>query len=113
MEEGKGNPGVFISERQRLIDGIEKIDSAVKRIMEEEGRRSVSERNRDKIETHLQDIRKLMETVKSVDEELVHRVGREEEEAKRSLLKMQNARRAVSGYQRMGKSAPRFFDKLR
>jgi ribosomal protein S20 len=113
VEEGKGNPGVFISERQGLIDGIEKIDSAMKRIVEEDGRRFVSERNRDKIETHLQDIRKLMETVESIDEELVTMVGREEEEAKRSLLKMQNARRAVSGYQRTGKSAPRFFDKLR
>ena len=106
-------PGVFIAERQGLIDGIEKIDSAMKRLIEEDGRQSVSEKNREKIETYLQDIKKLMETVKPIDEELITMVGREEEEARMSLLKMRNARLAVNGYQRMGESIPRFFDKLR
>ena len=113
VAEGKGNPGVFIAERQGLIDGIEKIDSAMKRVIEEDGRQSVSEKNREKIETYLQDIKKLMETVKPIDEELITMVGREEEEARMSLLKMRNARLAVNGYQRMGESIPRFFDKLR
>ena len=113
VAEGKGNPGVFIAERQGLIDGIEKIDSAMKRVIEEDGHQSVSEKNREKIETYLQDIKKLMETVKPIDEALITMVGREEEEARMSLLKMRNARRAVNGYQRMGKSIPRFFDKLR
>ena len=114
IEGGKGNPGIFIAERQGLINGIEKINAAMKRVSEKEnGRQSVSEKNREKIEAHLQDIRKLMETVKPIDQELITMVGRAEEEAKRSLLKMRNARQAVSGYQRMGTSIPRFFDKLK
>jgi hypothetical protein len=113
MEEGKGNPGAFIAERQGLIDGIQKIDSAMERAMEGDGPQSASYGKREKIESHLQAIRTLMERVKPIDEALITMVGREEEEAKRSLLKMRNARRAVSGYQGTGKSIPRFFDKLR
>jgi hypothetical protein len=54
-----------------------------------------------------------METVKPMDEEMIAMVRGEGEQAKRSLLKMRSTRQAVSGYQRMGKSPPKFFDTLR
>lgn len=112
-DEGKGNPGVFIVERQGLINSIEKIDSTIEKVSMEGMPQSGLSEYREKIETHLQDIRALMETVKPLDDDLIAMVGRKEEQAKKSLLKMQNARRAVNGYQRTGKSIPKFFDALR
>ena len=112
-DEGKGTPGVFIVERQGLIDSIEKIDSAIETVSKDGRRLSELEEYREKIETHLQEIRTIMETVKPIDDELIAMVGRKEEQARKSLLKMQNARRAVNGYQKTGKSIPKFFDALR
>ena len=113
MDEGKGNPGVFIAERQGLINGIQKIDSVIEKLMDENRPQSGGEGYREAIETRRQDIKALMETAKPIDDELIAFVGQEKEEAKRALLKLRNARQAASGYQRMGKSIPRFFDKLR
>jgi hypothetical protein len=113
VEDGKGNLGVFISERQGLIDRIEKIDSSMEMVMKEGEPSSGIGRDRETIETRLQDIKTLMETVKPMDEELIAMVRREEEQAKRSLLKMRSTRQAVSGYQRRGRFLPKFFDTLR
>ena len=113
VEEDQGNPGVFIAERQGLIDRIEKIDSSMDKVIKEDEPQTGFGTYKETIETRLQDIKTLMETVKPMDEALIAMVRGEEEQAKRSLLKMRSTRQAVSGYQRMGKSPPKFFDTLR
>jgi hypothetical protein len=113
VEEGRGNPGGYIAERQGLIDRIEKIDNSMEKVIKRGGLQPEFGKDKETIETRLQDIKTLMETVKPMDEELIAMVRVEEEEAKRSLLKMRSSRQAVSGYQRMGKSFPKFFDTLR
>jgi hypothetical protein len=113
VEEGKGNPGGFIAERQGLIDRIEKIDASVDKVIKKGEPQIGFGKDRERIETCLQDIKILMETVKPMDEALVAFVKEEEEQAKSFLLKMRRSRQAVGGYQRMGKSFPKFFDTLR
>ena len=113
VDDGKGNPGVFIAERQGLIDRIEKIDYALDKVIKSEESQTVSGAFSETIETRLQDIKALMERVRPIDEELIAMVGEAEEHAKRSLLEMRRSRQAVNGYQRMGKTTPRFFDELR
>ena len=111
--EGKGNPGVFIAERQSLIERIEKIDKAVERVIKSDASHGESGSFSENIETRLQDIKAMMERVKPMDEALMAMVREGEEQAKKALLKMQKSRNAVNGYQRMGKFTPRFFDELR
>jgi hypothetical protein len=113
MDEGKGYPGGIIAERQGLIDRIEKIDSSMEKVIKGGEIQTGFGRERETIETRLQDIKTLMETVKPLDEALIAMVRGEGEQAKRSLLKMRRSRQAVSGYQRIGKSSPKFFDTLR
>ena len=113
VDEGNGNPGVFIAERQGLIDRIEKIDFAMDKVTKSGESQTGFGAIRETIETRLKDIKALMERVKPIDEELIAMVREAEEQAKRSLLKMRRSRQAVNGYQRMGKSTPKFFDELR
>ena len=113
VEDGNGNPGAFIAERQGLIDQIEKIDSSMKKVIRGGESPMSAGIKLEKIETRLQDIRNLMEEVQPIDEALIAMVQREEEEAKGALLKMRQSRQAVNGYQRIGKYPPKFFDKLR
>ena len=113
MDEGKGNPGGFIAERQGLIGRIEKIDSSMEKVIKGGEIQTGFGRDRETIETRLQDIKILMERVKPIDEALIAMVRGEGEQAKRSLLKMRRSRQAIGGYQRMGKSSPKFFDTLR
>jgi len=113
VDEGKGNPGGFIAERQGLIDRIEKIDTSMEKVIKGGESQTGFGTHRETIETRLQDIKALMGMVKPMDEELIAMVQGEEEQAKRSLLKMRGTRQAVSGYQRIGKSPPKFFDTLR
>jgi hypothetical protein len=113
VDEGKGNPGGFIVERQGLIDKIEKIDTSMEKVIKGGEPQAGFGSDKETIETRLQEIKTLMETVKPMDEEMIAMVLGEEEQAKRSLLKMRSTRQAVSGYQRMGKSPPKFFDTLR
>ena len=109
----KGNPGDVIAERQGLIDRIEKIDSSMGKAIKGGEPQTGLGTYRETIETRLQDIKTLMETVKPMDEELIAIAQREEEQAKRSLLRMRSTRQGVNGYQRIGKSTPKFFDELR
>ncbi len=113
VDEEKGNPGGFIAERQGLIERIEKIDSSMEKVIKGGEIQTGFGRDRETIETRLQDIKILMDRVKPIDEALIAMVRGEGEQAKRSLLKMRSTRQAVSGYQRMGKSSPKFFDTLR
>jgi len=113
VDEDQGNPGGFIVERQGLIDRIEKIDTSMEKVIEGGEPQTGFGGDRETIETRLQEIKTLMETVKPMDEEMIAMVRGEEQQAKRSLLKMRSTRQAVSGYQRMGKSSPKFFDTLR
>ena len=113
VDEEKGNPGGFIAERQGLIERIEKIDSSMERVINGDEPQIGFGSERDLIETRLQDIKTLMETVKPMDEALIAMVKGEEQQAKRSLLKIRRSRQAVGGYQKMGKSSPKFFDTLR
>ena len=111
--EGKGNPGVFIAERQGLIDRIEKIDYAMDRVVNSGESQSGFGGFRETIETRLQEIKALMERVKPMDEALIAMVREAEEESKGVLLKMRKSRQAVNGYHRMEKSTSKFFDELR
>jgi len=113
LNEGKGNPGGFITERQGLIDRIEKIDTSMEKVIKGGEIQAGFGSDKETIEIRLQEIKTLMETVKPMDEEMIAMVRGEEEQAKRSLLKMRNTRQAVSGYQGMRESPPKFFDKLR
>lgn len=113
VDEEKGTPEVFLAERQGLIDRIEEIDSSMEKVIKSGEPQTGFGRDRETIETRLQDIKTLMETVKPMDEALIAMVRGEEEQAKRSLLKMRSTRQAVGGYQRIGKSPPKFFDELR
>lgn len=113
VDEEKGTHEVFLAERQGLIDRIEEIDSSMEKVIKSGEPQTGFGGDRETIETRLQDIKTLMEAVKPMDEELIVMVRGEEEQAKRSLLKMRGTRQAVSGYQRMGKSPPKFFDTLR
>ncbi len=113
VDEGKGNPGGFIAERQRLIDRIEKIDSSMEKVIKGGEIQAGFGSDKETIEIRLQEIKTLMETVKPMDEALIAMVRGEEEQAKRSLLEMRGTRQAISGYQRMEKSPPKFFDTLR
>jgi hypothetical protein len=113
VDEGKGNPEAFIAERQGLIDRIEKIDTSMEGVIKGGEIQTGFGRDRETIEARQQDIKTLIETVKPMDEALIAMVRGEEEQAKRSLLKMRRSRQAVSGYQRMGESPPKFFDTLR
>ncbi len=113
VDEEKGTPEVFLAERQGLIDRIEEIDSSMEKVIKGGEIQTGFGRDRETIETRLQDIKTLMESVKPMDEALIALVRGEEEQAQRSLLKMRGTRQAVSGYQRIGKSPPKFFDTLR
>lgn len=113
LDEGKGNPGVFIAKRQNLIDRIDKIDSSMGRVIKSDASYTESEFFSETVEKRLQDIKAIMERVKPMDEALIAMVREGEEQAKKALLKMQKSRKAVNGYQRMGKYAPKFFNELR
>jgi hypothetical protein len=113
VDEEKGTHEVFLAERQGLIDKIEKIDSSMEKVIKGGEPQAGFGSDKETIETRLQEIKTLMETVKPMDEEMIAMVRGEEEQAKRSLLKMRGTRQAISGYQRMGKSPPKFFDTLR
>ncbi len=113
VDEEKGTHEVFLAERQGLIDRIEEIDSSMEKVIKSGEPQTGFGGDRETIEIRLQEIKTLMETVKPMDEEMIAMVLGEEEQAKRSLLKMRGTRQAVSGYQRMGKSPPKFFDTLR
>ena len=113
VDEGNGNPGVFLAERQGLIDRIEKIDYAMDKVINSGESQTGFGGFRETIETRLQDIKALMERVKPMDEALIAMVQEAEEASRGVLLKMRRSRQAVNGYHRMEKSTPKFLDELR
>lgn len=114
-DDGKGNIGNFLSERQDVIQKINEIDSSIEKVMEgvpDQPTGGFGE-CRELIDTRLQDIRLVIETVDPIERELIIMVKGETESVKRSLLEMRNTRQAVNGYQKTGSSSPKFFDTLR
>ena len=100
--------GSLVSERQDLINKIERINFSIEKII-----KVSSGKFRDFIENYSKSIANIMETIVPMDRELMAIVTEESEGIKTELLNMRDVRQAAHGYKNEGRHSPRFLDMKR
>jgi len=125
-----GNLGVLISERQRCIAKIERIDTSIENVITESPDKlsQISDQvntptqtlplkgggeGEGLIDSRLMKIKGIMEKIDPIDRELMTMLKEEGEHLRTALLEMRNVRQAARGYKRERGFSPRFLDTMR
>ena len=107
--------GAFLSERQNCINKIQKVDLSVAKVIKagSDGIDHISHKLKAMMDSYLEKIKNIMDSVDLIDKELMVKVKEESNSVKRDLLKMRNVRKAARGYRPETRYSPRFLDQRR
>lgn len=112
INDKEDNLSGFIKQRQEYMKKIDKIDRSIADTIKAYGEhfKSVSNRFRGSIDSHIQHIRRVVEAVAPIEKEVMMMVKAESESVKTDLLKRRHIRHAVKGYRNGLGPHARFLD---
>lgn len=101
-----------VKERQGIIDRVERIDREVDQLAQGDGfsMEKLSSKAKDLFRSHLDQIKKILESLADVDKECVSLAGAEHEALKSDILSARRGLCVAKGYRGSCHQGPRFLD---
>jgi len=115
QQKETANLGGLVSKRQNCINRIQAIDMSIEEVIKASANKIhfISSKFKETIDSRLNNLRGVMESVALFDREILVTARAENESIKAELLRMGNVRKAMKGYRMTGINYPRFLDTMR